>query len=54
MIENIDSNKKISLETELIPKWMKDGVVVSGIVSDESFIDIGTPESLEEFKKRFE
>lgn len=54
LIENIDSNKKISLETELIPKWMKDGVVVSGIVSDESFIDIGTPESLEEFKKRFE
>ena len=50
LIESINQGEKISLEKDLIPKWLTEGKVVSGIVSNESFIDIGTPESLQQFK----
>lgn len=53
LIESIEEGKVLSLEKDLIPMWLKEGKVISGIVSEAKFIDIGTPESLEEFKKRY-
>lgn len=53
LIESIKDNTKLSLEKDLIPMWLHDGKVVSGVISDAKFIDIGTPESLAEFKKRY-
>lgn len=49
LIETIESGKMISFEKELIPKWLKEGKIISGIISEEKFIDIGTPESLKNF-----
>lgn len=49
LIESIEPDKNFSLEKELIPKWLKEEKVVAGIISDEKFIDIGTPESLKKF-----
>ena len=52
LIEEIPSNEKLSLEKDLIPRWISENKTITGIISDESFIDIGTPESLEEYKDR--
>lgn len=49
LIEKIETGKKISLEEDLIPKWLKEKKVIGGVISNASFIDIGTPESLYEF-----
>lgn len=40
---------KVSLENEMIPKWMKDGKSLGGFVNDGYFIDIGVPEDYYRF-----
>ena len=50
LIETIEPGVSLSLEKELIPRWLREGKIIGGIVSDDSFIDIGTPESLERYK----
>lgn len=45
LIEKIP-DKKNSLETELIPDWLDNGVKISVCFTEENFIDIGTKESL--------
>ena len=51
LIATIPQNEKLSLEKDLIPKWLSEGKLIGGVVSEASFIDIGTPESLGEYKK---
>jgi NDP-sugar pyrophosphorylase family protein len=51
LIETIPENQNISLEKELIPKWLEEGKLIGAVVSGADFIDIGTPESLDEFNK---
>lgn len=46
LIEKIP-DKKISLETELIPGWLDNGVKISVCFTEKNFIDIGTKESLD-------
>ena len=50
LLKNIE-NKKISLEYDLIPKWIKEKKMITGIVSKSDFIDIGTKESLNKAKE---
>ena len=52
LIESIEENTKLSLEKDLIPKWLNENKIIGGIVSDESFIDIGTPESLNQYREK--
>jgi D-glycero-alpha-D-manno-heptose 1-phosphate guanylyltransferase len=54
LIETIPVGVKSSLEKDLIPKWLTEGKLITAEVSDERFIDIGTPDSLKEFKERKE
>lgn len=54
LIESIPTGVKSSLEKDLIPKWLKEGKLITAEVSSARFIDIGTPDSLEEFKIRKE
>lgn len=49
LISTIEEGKKLSLENDLIPKWLTEKKVIGGVISSASFIDIGTPESLYEF-----
>lgn len=46
---------KVSLENEMIPKWLKEGWQLGGFVNDGYFIDIGIPEDyfrfIEDVKK---
>ena len=35
---------KVSLEQEMIPRWMKEGKRLGGFVNEGYFIDIGIPE----------
>ena len=51
LIATIPQNEKISLEKDLIPKWISEGKLIGGVISEASFIDIGTPESLSEYRK---
>lgn len=41
---------KISLENEMIPKWMAEGKRLGGFVNDGYFIDIGIPEDYFKFQ----
>lgn len=41
---------KISLENEMIPKWLGDKKRLGGLVSDSYFIDIGIPEDYYRFQ----
>lgn len=41
---------KISLENEMIPKWMAEGRRLGGFVNDGYFIDIGIPEDYFKFQ----
>ena len=41
---------KISLENEMIPKWMAEGKRLGGFVNDGYFIDIGIPEDYLKFQ----
>lgn len=54
LIETIPSGVKSSLEKDLIPKWLSEGKLIGGEVSRASFIDIGTPDSLKEYKEKRE
>lgn len=40
---------KVSLENEMIPRWMKEGRRLGGFVNDGYFIDIGIPEDYYRF-----
>lgn len=42
---------KVSLENEMIPKWMKEDRRLGGLVNDGYFIDIGIPEDYYKFKE---
>ncbi|MBO6134323.1 MAG: NTP transferase domain-containing protein [Lachnospiraceae bacterium] len=52
LIKQIPEGVKVSLEKEMIPKWIDEGKVIGGVVSDADFVDIGTPESLEKYKNQ--
>lgn len=41
----------VSLEQEMIPKWLREGRCLGGIVNDGYFIDIGIPEDYYRFIK---
>lgn len=45
---------KVSLENEMIPKWMDEGRRLGGFVNDGYFIDIGVPEDYYRFKEDVE
>ena len=51
LIETIPENEKVSLEKDLIPLRIKEQKIIGGVVSGEKFIDIGTPESLSQYKE---
>jgi NDP-sugar pyrophosphorylase family protein len=40
---------KVSLENEMIPRWLREGRPLGGIVNDGYFIDIGVPEDYRRF-----
>lgn len=40
---------KVSLENDMIPRWMKEGKRLGGMVSEGYFIDIGVPEDFYKF-----
>ena len=42
---------KVSLENDMIPRWMKEGRRLGGLVGDGYFIDIGIPEDYLRFQK---
>ena len=44
--------EKLSIENDLIPKWLKEGRLIGCIKSDADFIDIGTKESYERINKK--
>ena len=46
LIEKIP-DKKISLEKELIPEWLKNNIKITACFTEADFIDIGTKESLD-------
>ena len=50
LIQDIPAGK-VSLENEMIPKWMKEGRRLGGFVNDGYFIDIGVPEDYFRFQK---
>ena len=52
LIEIIPNGVKSSLEKDLIPRWLSEGKLIGGEVSRASFIDIGTPDSLKEYKEK--
>lgn len=45
---------KVSLENEMIPRWMKEKRRLGGFVNDGYFIDIGIPEDYFKFQKDVE
>ncbi len=51
LIESIPKDRKISLENEMIPRWISEGVRIGVLHSDGYFIDIGVPESYRRFKE---
>jgi NDP-sugar pyrophosphorylase family protein len=53
LIQDIPAGK-VSLENEMIPKWMKEGRRLGGFVNDGYFIDIGVPEDYFRFQKDVE
>lgn len=53
LIEDIPQGK-VSLEREMIPKWLEEGRRMGGIVNDGYFIDIGIPEDYYRFIKDVE
>lgn len=54
LLEDIPEGK-VSLENEMIPKWLREGRALGGFVNDGYFIDIGIPEDyfrfIEDVKK---
>lgn len=49
--ELIDSipDGKVSLENQMIPRWLEEGRLLGGFVNDGYFIDIGIPEAYYQF-----
>ena len=45
---------KVSLENEMIPRWMSEGRRLGGFVNDGYFIDIGVPEDYFKFQSDVE
>ena len=45
---------KVSLENEMVPKWMEEGKRLGGFVNDGYFIDIGVPEDYFRFQQDVE
>lgn len=45
---------KVSLENEMIPKWLGEHRALGGFVNDGYFIDIGIPEDYLKFKQDVE
>lgn len=52
LIEAIPGNSAVSLEQELFPLWLTNGI--AGYISDGPFIDIGTPETYQAAQHFFE
>ena len=50
LLEEIPEGK-VSLENEMIPKWLSEGKKLGGFVNDGYFIDIGIPEAYFQFQK---
>ncbi len=50
LLEEIPEGKA-SLENDMIPRWMKEGRRLGGLVGDGYFIDIGIPEDYLRFQK---
>ncbi|MCI8295205.1 MAG: NTP transferase domain-containing protein [Lachnospiraceae bacterium] len=50
LLEEIPEGK-VSLENDMIPRWMKEGRRLGGLVGDGYFIDIGIPEDYLRFQK---
>lgn len=48
LMEDIPEGK-VSLENEMIPRWLKEGRRLGGFVNDGYFIDIGIPEAYFQF-----
>ncbi len=42
---------KVSLENDMIPKWLREGKGLGGFVNDGYFIDIGIPEAYRQFQE---
>ena len=42
---------KVSLENDMIPRWLSEGRRLGGFVNDGYFIDIGIPEAYFQFQK---
>ena len=42
---------KVSLENEMIPRWLSEGRRLGGFVNDGYFIDIGIPEAYFQFQE---
>ncbi|MCH1951659.1 nucleotidyltransferase family protein [Enterocloster sp. OA13] len=42
---------KVSLENDMIPKWLTEGKGLGGFVNDGYFIDIGIPEAYRQFQE---
>lgn len=53
LIEEIPEGK-VSLENDMIPKWLSEGKKLGGFVNDGYFIDIGIPEDYYRFGKDVE
>lgn len=54
LINDIEKNKNVSLEKEMMPKWVKEKIV-GGVVGEGDFLDIGTESSIKEaFLKKYE
>ena len=50
LIQTIEEDKNISLEKELFPLWIKEKIIIGGVVSDKDFVDIGTKASYESIR----
>lgn len=48
LMEDIPEGK-VSLENQMIPKWLGEGRLLGGVVNDGYFIDIGIPEAYFQF-----
>ena len=53
LLEQIPAGK-VSLENEMIPRWMAEGRKLGGFVNDGYFIDIGIPEDYFKFQEDVE
>ena len=50
LLEEIPAGK-VSLENEMIPRWLSEGRRLGGFVNDGYFIDIGIPEAYFQFQE---